>query len=305
MMRPMTKHRRLTLASAALALLLPAAAIADASPEVELLDAGKGKKRALRLSPKKGSAQTHAMTMDMQMSMSLGGRSMPAMKMPTSKMTMVTKVVDVKEGLIRYAFEISDVSVDDAPGLPPGQVEAMRTAVAGVKGAKGSATVDPRGRTMEADFELPKGAPPAAQQMAENLRQAVQQLSAPLPKAPVGVGAKWRVSTRLDQMGFPMAQIVTYELKSLKGDQATLKMSIEQKTTATQVSLPGLPPGTKAELLKLDSAGAGEMRVDLGKLAPKLATTDIRTQMETKFEANGQGGVMTMDMAMGMRLEEK
>src|SRR5262245_31250014 len=87
----------------ALPLLFSTTASADApagAPVVKLVDAGKGAKKQLRFTAKKGLARTMVMTMKMAM-----GQGGAPMTLPVMKMTMDMKVTDVSaEGDIKYTF---------------------------------------------------------------------------------------------------------------------------------------------------------------------------------------------------------
>jgi hypothetical protein len=296
--------------SAALAVGLGAAtpaAAADPAPgaKVKLISAGKGAKRALRFQVKEGDKQQITMSMEIEMAMAMGEMKMPPIKAPTTEMVMNTEVTQVASGRIRYKFDFGDARVTDDAGLPPEGVAQMKAALDGMKGLKGFAEVDDTGRTLQADFAADGTVDPQVAQMLDNVKNSMDQLTAPFPTEPVGVGAKWSVESNMDQMGFPLVQVATYELVQLKGDTGTLKVSIKQATTGADMKLPNLPPGTTAKMLSLDSKGTGTMQFDLRKLAPSKGDTALDSKMKTQIQAEGQTQIMGMDMKMQIRLTAK
>lgn len=175
----------------------------------------------------------------------------------------------------------------------------------GVTGIHGTATVDSTGRTKSADFQTTKPLDAQMQQLMGNIKQSMSQLTAPFPEQAVGVGARWKVEMTLEQMGLPMKQVATYQLRSLRGRQGTLGISLVQMKTSATASLPNLPPGAEAKILKLDSSGQGEVKFDLAAMGPVLTTTKLKSHVETEIKAQGQTQVMAMDMKMDMRLNLK
>jgi len=288
----------------ALGALLPSLAFAEAKlPEIELLSSGEGAKRVLRIEPKKGQTQTTVMSMRMKMAMSMGEMKLPAMDVPVTELTMKTTVTEVTKAKVRYEFVIGAVKLRGGAGLPPQQVELMRKSMAGIEGTKGWVELDRSGRTLGADFSAGPGVDPGARNMLDNMRQSMSQLNAQFPTAPVGVGAKWRQVFELDQMGFPLKQVVTYRLESLKGSGGVLAMTLEQTATTSQVTLPNLPPNTRAEIVEFTSKGSGTVDFDTTKIAPSRASTDLSTTMRTRIQAQGDSKMMGMDMQMSMTLE--
>ena len=279
----------------------PAAAAADGTT-VTLLSAGKGAKRKLRFAVKPGQKQQAKLVMEIEMAMAMGEMRMPPIKAPVSELTMNIEVTKVEAGRIRYRFDFGESKIIDDAGMPAASVEQMRDALSGMKGIKGFAVVDETGRTQEADFSLEGDADPRLGQMLQNLRSSLEQLTTPFPVEPVGVGARWKVETSVDQAGFPLLQVATYELTKLQGDRGSLAVQITQTSKGGDLQMPNLPKGTKATLLSVESGGSGSVDFDLEALGPVNSTSQVRAKIKTQIEAEGQKQVMEMDMNMVLRL---
>ncbi len=128
--------------------------------------------------------------------------------------------------------------------------------------------MDHRGVTRQMNLELSAVLDPQMRQSMESGRQAMEQLSAPLPEEPVGIGARWQVEQLVDQNGLELKQKIVYQLVELEGKRASLKATITQTGDPQVTSLPNLPPGFTAELLSHSGAGSGRVELHLGRLEP-------------------------------------
>ena len=265
------------------------------SPVVKLVDAGKGAKKQLRFTAKKGLTRTMIMTMKMGMAMSMGANSMPMQTLPTMKMTMDMKVTDVSgEGDIKYTFLLKQPEVVAEKGTPQTVIDEMKKASKGMAGLTGYAVVTSRGFTKEADINVPKDADPQMKQFMDSIKQSLYQISAPLPDEAVGVGAKWDTVMQLTQNGMTLDQTATNELVELKGDSGKLKLTIKQNAKPQKVTVNGM----QVNVLSLVSNGSGETTLDFTRLVPSQATVTLHSDL--KMEASGTKVGMQMDLTMGL-----
>ena len=152
---------------AALSVKPPVAASAapaqTSGTQFKLLEAGAEPRTVLRLHPSPGDKQTLALTMKMTIETKMGGAETPAMKLPAITMTMDATVKAVSDkGDITCELVMGDISLGDEAGGTPGLAEAMKTALAGVKGISGTATISSRGFSQGVEFKAPAGANPQA-----------------------------------------------------------------------------------------------------------------------------------------------
>ncbi|TNE88104.1 MAG: hypothetical protein EP330_15720 [Deltaproteobacteria bacterium] len=127
----------------------------------ELVKAGKGKKEVLRYTPVVGADETLELRTDVEMSMSLGGMSMPNMPIPTSVLPMDVHVDAIDgDGVIRYSYVIREPRIEAAPGTLPDVAAAAAQSLAGVAGSKGRGTMSPRGESLGEVLELSEAASP-------------------------------------------------------------------------------------------------------------------------------------------------
>ena len=245
----------------------PAAAAAPAGQaEVKLLKPGAEPRKELRIRSKVGHTEKMQMTMKMDISMSIGGQQAPSNALPAMIMTMDMKVTDTKpNGDIRYEFVMSDTDVAQAPGVQPEVVAAMKGALGKMKGLSGSAVVTNRGFNRDAKINLPPGVDPQTRQVMQGMEQAMQQIGAPLPAEPVGIGAQWKYATPMTQNGITLNQEAIYDLVKLDGDLVSCDVKVVQTAPAQKVAS---PVGVMVDLLSLQSQGSGKTAFRLDRLVP-------------------------------------
>lgn len=274
-------------------------------PRVVVIDAGTGEKRALRYRLEKGSKHTLAMTMYMAMRMKLGAMDAPKIEMPGMKMVADARITEAADGRFRYEFLYdSEPEILPTPGANAQVVSQLRTQLAMMKGMHGFAVVTERGFTLEGDIQLAKGAAPQVEQMLGSMRQSLQQIAAPLPEEPVGKGARWKVLYHLDMNGMELYQVGEFSLVDIDGDQLTLDLEMWQRAPRQMMNPPGMPPGTKAEIERVESSGKGSMKLTLTQLTPE-SELRMESAMSMNIEAGGQKQAMAMDMSLRMLVDDE
>ena len=280
----------------------------SANLPLELLDAGAEPRQELRFTPTVNSQQTVTLTMDMDVTMSIGGQTPPTVDTPAVEMKMETEVTKVDANGDIYAdFSYSEVDVVAAPNTPPKLVNLMRSQLQNLVGLQGSFIMDAQGNTRDINFDLPEELDPKTQQMLEQMSNSLKQISSPLPFEAIGLGAKWRVSNDLAINGMSINQAATYELVGLQDDIATLQVSVEQNAPSQTINQPGLPPGASVKLESLDSKGQAKIEIGLGQIMPIIATISLNsnTQMKITDPNSRQEMMMDMTLLMDMNLESQ
>jgi hypothetical protein len=87
----------------------------------------------------------------------------------------------------------------------------------------------------------------------------------PLPEVAVGVGARWKVVSRLKRAGVIVKQTATYGISARKGDQLTVDVELRQIGEPQVLSARGLPAGAVAELIAFVYEARGAVQVDLAR----------------------------------------
>ncbi|NMB75253.1 MAG: hypothetical protein GYA21_08995 [Myxococcales bacterium] len=282
------------------------AALGDAAPApqpaavtVKVLDPGAEPREKLRYRFAAGKRSDLEMVMRMAMNMTMGDTATPQIKLPGISMSMSIDHKSIQEnGALRYEFKLEGAKTLPTANVLPQVESSVTQEINKVVGMHGFAVVDPRGMVLDADVEMPAGAPAQISQMVEDVRQQVRQMCAPFPEEPVGLGARWEVTMPVRTTAISMSQVATYTLKQRDGDKLSMEVSITQNAPAQAMRAPNLPAEAEVNLSYLKSAGSGTMGIDLGQLVP-TSKMSMKTSMAMTVKAGGQ----TQNVATDFDLE--
>ena len=290
----------------------PAATPAQPSPaqsafkaETKVIELGAEPRQELRLHPKPGDKQTANMTLKTTVDTTMAGMPSQAAKAPTLNMTYETTVKSVSEsGDITYDLVVKETDVPEEPGVLPQAVAPLKTALAGMQGLSGTGTISSRGQSKGFKFQFPTNAPASTRMLVEQMKDAFVNLSASLPKEPLGVGAKWEVKEPLASQGVTIQQTSSYELASLQGEHAVIKSTVVQSAANQTVQVPSMP-GMKLKLTKFVGNGIVSTTFDLGQLLPAERVTQLHTEQHLDMNAGGQPQSIVVKTDVSLRLETK
>jgi hypothetical protein len=191
------------------------------------------------------------------------------------------------DGDLRYAWRVTSAAVDAAGDTPSQVADGMRTEVAEIGRLSGSAWVTCRGLTKAITTDSNTNVEPTGSgQMAEQVRQTLRDVAAPLPEEEVGVGARWRKLSQLDERDGRIAQTENFRLVDLQGDRGTLNDALAQTAPPQALRAPGMPPGTRARMESMLASGEANVRFDLSRLVPQT-TFDGTTTMVLSGQSAG------------------
>lgn len=279
------------------------AAMTGEGSVVALIDAGAEPREPLRLKLTAGQEQAMIMTMRMGMGMQVGTNKMPKTALPPMQMTMSLKVKEITaEGDIRTEFSLDKIDVLPDPAAQPGMVDQLKAVLGTMSKMSGTSTITPRGIVKSADFNIPADVNPQIRQTMDSMRQQMNQLSVPFPEEALGVGAKWTVTQHLEQQGMKLQQVATWELKERQGGVVKLASAIVQTAPPQPIVAPGMPPGAKVSLDRLDSTGSGTTDLDLTRVAPIKGTMNMTSSIAMTTVAEGVNMPLTMDMDLGLEI---
>jgi mannose/fructose/N-acetylgalactosamine-specific phosphotransferase system component IIB len=204
-------------------------------------------------------------------------------------------------GDIQYSMKLVDTSVGESTDdLHPESIERMRTVLKSMVGFAGTATVSSRGETKEASFQMPENADQSITDMMESMKNSLKQMSAPLPEAAVGPGAKWEVTTHVTGR-LNLDQTATVTLVELKDQKFHLSMDMVQTAPKQKIQLP--MPGSKVELVSLKSTGKGTVDGELGSILP--VESHVTLSSAQKMEITRGDDKSTMQQSMDMDMDMK
>ena len=270
---------------------------AQQPPEVTVIAAGSGERQDLALRPKAGAVEGIEIITNTRMSMQGTAGNIPPTGVPTIVMrgTAIIERVEGNEIAFRHAVDKVEVRAD--PEAPPGLVESLQSNLGEFEKYRADLVVDAKGGLRGGKVFLPVAAEPPLRQTLSQITESFGQIQVPLPKEPVGVGAKWRATVTIDQAGLKVQQIVDYELTARDGDALTITAKFNQKLVDDKFSAPS---GVKGKITTFDSKGEGTMKLDLNHLVPTHSEIKMTVKMGMEMEVMGQPQKQDMALVLGV-----
>lgn len=250
-------------------------------PVVTLIDPGAEPRRPLRFTWKK-TTESGVMDMKMALAMSMADRpAPPPVAMPTIRMRFDVKPESVApDGSLKAVFELKKAQLLADRPLPDELKKELEGVLQKLAGLRVLETISSRGIVQETSVEAPADLPPQVQQMVENMKESLRNVSNPFPEEPVGKNAKWEVKTVVDGT-VRLAQTATVTLEDLKDKQVSLAVGLVQTAPKQPMrSSTPLPNGAKMMLESHTGSGSGKTKVALDGLVPS-STMKVDVQDES------------------------
>jgi hypothetical protein len=248
---------------------------------IKLLDRGAKPQTTLRYKFQKG--RTKAFTMQMKLKMSALTDGAPAQSMPETTFefggTTTTRDVLADGKAVRDTTFTS--FKPRSAEIPPQMAEQMKRQMKSFEGMRLTETITSQGKVENIEVDESSVKSQQAQMFLRNLMEGMSNAFLPLPEEAVGVGAKWEGATTVEASGVHVTQTGTFELSSLKGSRATIKMTFKQEATPQEVSDPAMNPALKTELLSMNGQGSGQTEIDLSSLRTR-GNVSIATTTKTR-----------------------
>ncbi len=272
--------------------LLPAT---NAMGVVEVLDPGAEPRRELRYTMRKDDVGGLAMTMDMTMKLRLADQPPRTTLVPRMVMSFDVAITQSEGADVQITSTIREARAEPRDGVDARTAQALSPKLARMAGIVTKAWMDPRGNVRDTSAELPPGAPAELEATLDQVRQAIEGASVPLPIEAVGIGAKWRVLKRVVSGGLDVVQVVSYRLDEMQGDVIVLDAVVVQFAGADTAQ----PKGVPVRVLHFGSTGSGQSKVDLrGPVIPNAAA-----QSDTAMEMQVSAGGVEMNTAVDVQLQ--
>jgi len=199
------------------------------------------------------------------------------------------------DGAMRHESRVIALEVLGEGPLVP----RLEQELAPMRDLSGWDVVDPRGRLVASQYDLPANASPELRNSLQRMQDAMRQLMPPLPEEPVGVGAKWRAASDVrSQIAF--RQVSTYTLESMEEGRIVLTVQTEQ--SADPQPMASDQPGVTAELTAFDGEASFRIELTLDQMVP---TSDGDVSVELTTRATPQNGApqeVTMKMATAVKV---
>ncbi len=263
-----------------------------------LLDVGEAPRQKLRYSWHADQKELLVMDLRTAASTEARGEKQPDVALPTVHVAIAVDPQTVSaDGDLSYKWHVTTATSDARDDTPSQLVEGMRSEVSAIARLEGSGVVTDRGLSKEVRVDPgPEGQAAAQGQLAEQVRQTLRDVAAPLPDEEVGVGARWRKLSKLDERDARVTQTETFRLVDLNGDRGTLDDSLAQTAPPQALHASAAPPGSRARMESMLASGQAKVRFDLTRLVAQT-TFDGTTTMTLSGQAPGDSA-QRMKMVM-------
>jgi hypothetical protein len=258
-----------------------------AGATLKLLEAGQPPRRKLRYAWRLDQKEQLSMELRTAVSTESAGAVQGEVSLPSVHVTIDIDPQSITpEGDLRCQWRVTSATVDSAGDAPTKVADGIRAEVADIAHLSGGSVVDCRGLAKEVTGDAGMPASGGGGQMAEQVRQTLRDVAAPFPDDEVGIGARWRKLSQLDEKDALVTQAETFRLVDLRGNQGTLDDALAQTAPPQALRAPGMPPGTRARMESMLASGQAKVRFDLSRLVPQTAF-DGTTTMVLSGQAAG------------------
>jgi hypothetical protein len=250
---------------------------------VKLVNGGKGKKSALKLTSKAGDKQSVELTMDFSgkqiLPPELGGTT-ESQVAPTIVLLADFETKEVAaDGATKFAVTINGVDARDVPGAKTPGAD-FKNELLSLTGATIQGAVNANGSMSDLTLRVEK--PDQNTMGAMNLlKLSLMPMWPVLPTEAIAPGAKWQVATATKVAErLEVTQTTDYQLVSKKGKAWVIKGTTKVSGTEQEI---GEGP-EKAKFGSIAGSGSHEATINEGTLLP-TATQSVTTDFTATAEA--------------------
>ncbi len=253
---------------------------------VELLEAGREPRRTLQPRIAPGRKHTLRVEVENQIDALIGilqGRQVPR----SVTFTLAVRTLEEATGEPRtFSFRVNAARTVYAKDLPERARKSREAALATIKGLEGSYQIDSLGMVREVTMNLPSDASGDLAGIATDLEWALRRVGTPFPNEPIGRGATWTVSRRVEQDGVDASELATVEVTKLQPKRVTVKIAVKQGADPQTIINPGA--FAHAELVVFTGEEAGKITWKPNEAFPRSAKISSTVTKETNHQAEGK-----------------
>lgn len=270
--------------------------------DVVVVKPGAAPLRAIRYAVPKGAHTTVELATDWKVTAGEVGNVMP-----TIVTSFAIECDDVAaDGSMKLRAKVIDATAHERAdsGVAPA---AIATVLEPLKGSTISISLAPDGRVSPPTFEAGPGSAAGSEgsgsgsdssgsgssaagsgaltEQLQALGASFQQLSMPLPTAPIGVGAEWRTSRKIEQNGLKLTSVTTLDVTSL--DATTVGFTLSSELHGADQTL--TQAGMEVEIKDVGGTATGKGTIDLAK---GVTTGEIHLDLKSNMSAAGSSTPM-------------
>jgi len=261
-------------------------------PTIRVLDPGMTPRAPLRYRVAPGQTEVLYLEMVRARAVQAGQGAAQGGIPPVQLQVEIGPAEATPRGLIRHPIQITEVRLSRmAEQMSPAQREELEKTLAPLLRVRGWSEIDVQGRVRRGEFEGMEDVPPNLRTMLGNIRTAL--MTVPFPDEPLGVRAKWEVERKLQFSGVWVDQVVSYEIREMKGNQIALQVA------ARQSAEPQTIPGGRLEAYQASVIGSSVVRLD--HFVP-FSEAEAVAQMRIATQSGGAPELVRVDSRTALRL---
>lgn len=202
---------------------------------------------------------------------------------PAVELTMKLASKAAQKGIFPFEVKLEKVGLAEGQGLDPRAAAQAAKELSTLVGTTAKFDVTARGNVGELSVAGDeKMAKQGAAEILEALQQTLEFVTVPFPEEPIGVGAKWEVTSVSASQGAKVTTATTFQLKEWSGDAGTITADIVRSAPKSPLRDPRMP-GAQLEL-----TGKGSYTFTVKTDRPTQKVTGETTTI-AKIEVPGKG----------------
>jgi len=256
-------------------------------PPVKLIDAGREPRRALRYAIAPDAREEIVMGVVRDREVTIAGFGEFRMDDPRLELhaEAIVEGLDAR-GDLRFRWVVRKaLATQDVDDSPPRELDS-------VDGITIRGLASPQGLVHDLRVENEASLDAVRRSVLDALRWSAREVCIPLPREPVGVGARWEVTRPTSQLSMDMSETTIYELESLEGDRLELRLTSAVTAPEQTLTLGGRLEEIETRLTSFHGQGAGRIRVDLDRLVPDGLDFRMEGRLESESKINEQSGTL-------------
>jgi hypothetical protein len=285
--------------------LVPRAGAANLAT-VRLISAGRSTRSKLRVAVAEGAPAQGTMLMSESIEQSVGGKPVNSVNTPPVTVGIhVLAGTPSKAGPTPISYSYSNVGVVNDGSLSQAQLAQFEAAIAPLGSLTGTGTLTNRNQLLDSKVSGISALDPTVARLVSQFSNQLGALSTPFPREAVGIGARWQGTSVVHVSGITVRQVTEYTLRQRTGSQFLVGIKTTQTAPRQRADIPGVPSGTKVELVKSDISGSGSATQDLTRPMLPIAS-EMRASGTQVLAVSGQGqhATLVQKVTIGVKISE-
>lgn len=273
----------------------------ESTAAITVHDAGSEPRVAFGWIAAAGVRQDVVLTQSSSMALFADNETVPETAIPALHLGLAVELVERTRDASRIRFAVSTATLDDSAAGDPSTRHMLEQELktGSVTGLGGFLTTADAGMTRRTSSNLPDKVSSILRNVQNQMRQSLEQNVVPVPREPIGVGARWTTTRGFDFSGIELRELATWTLTARTESTWSVHGEFEYTALAAAVKLPGMPDDAKLTLRELRGKGSGDYELDPSLPLPRSSTA--QATLDLKADAPVKDKVEPIDATITMR----